>query len=78
MPNKWVGLKQKMELKDIIQDILDGKRTRRNDELGAGGLWDYTYQEILKERPDEMTTERQYEMERIYMALWDIVELLKI
>lgn len=65
------------KLKEVIKRIEKGGMTRQKDELGAGGLWDYTYQEILKERPNEMTTERQEEMERIYLSLWEIVEILK-
>lgn len=59
-------------MNEIVQNIVNGKLTRDNDEKYAGGLWDYAG-EIIRDSENPCDEKLQAD---IYYALWAVVDEL--
>lgn len=66
-----------MDIKDIVKHIKSGELTRDNDETGANGFWDYSY-ELTSSAENYMASDEYQDMtEGIYNNLWETYELTK-
>lgn len=59
-------------MKEIIEKIKSGELQPDNDESGAGGFWDLSYEIFGKSFVDN--DNEQAVVERIYNALWELYD----